>query len=96
MRNPFMRGQEPKAEVSDAELAELREQAYADTLQISHLDARQIDDLQASLQTASDEEHGSGAHWILIAELSRLGFNTNSTVEAMELAERIIVKWNSK
>lgn len=85
------------SELSDTELSELHEQLFSNEIDISNLSQSDVDDIQGSLNAALDEDHGSGAHWLMIAKLSQYGFRTNSTIEAQAIAERIIVKWyNSK
>ncbi|GAB4431921.1 MAG: hypothetical protein Kow0031_13180 [Anaerolineae bacterium] len=51
--------------------------------------------ISTHLDAALDNDAGSGDHWILMSLLDEYGFRTNGTGEAMELAERIIVRWYS-
>ncbi len=64
-----------------------------DKRKISKLSDADIWDIQAHLDRAIDTNSGSGDHWILMACLNQHGFRTNSTEEAMRLAEEIIVAW---
>lgn len=62
---------------------------------IKRLSAADIARISTHLDTALDNDSGSGDHWILMSLLDEYGFRTNGTNEAMELAERIIVRWYS-
>ena len=45
---------------------------------IDKLSESDIRNLQTHLDRALDTEHGSGDHWVLMAVLDKLGFQTNS------------------
>ena len=63
--------------------------------QIKHFNSSNIADIQVHLDAALDNDEGSGDHWILMSCFVNYGFRTNSTMEAMNLAEEIIVKWHT-
>lgn len=62
---------------------------------IKRLTVADISRISTHLDTALDNTTGSGDHWILMSLLDEYGFRTNGTLEAMDLAERIIVRWYS-
>lgn len=62
---------------------------------IKRLTANDIARINTHLEAALDNTTGSGDHWILMSLLAEYGFKTNGTIEAMDLAERIIVTWYS-
>ena len=51
--------------------------------------------IKIHFEAAMDNTTGSGDHWILMSLLGQHGFKTNGTIEAMELAEEIIVQWDN-
>ena len=59
------------------------------------LSQQRINEIQMHLDRALDCTHGSGDHWILISLLAKYGFRVQSTKEAEELAEEIIIEWNT-
>jgi len=60
---------------------------------IARLDQSAINDIQIHLEIATENESGSGDHWLLMAVLDKYGFRTNSPSQCMDIAERIIVEW---
>jgi len=63
---------------------------------IANLDRDAINDIQIHLELTTDNDHGSGDHWVLMAVLDKYGIRANSPTEAMWIAEEVIVEWYKK
>jgi hypothetical protein len=61
--------------------------------QVKKLTADNINEIETHYYAALETEHGSGEHWILMTALDKYGFRTNSPMQAMKVADEIIVTW---
>lgn len=63
--------------------------------QVKKLAAENINEIETHYYAALETDHGSGEHWILMTVLDKYGFRTNSPMQAMKVADEVIVLWYS-
>jgi hypothetical protein len=61
--------------------------------QVKNLTVDNINEIEIHYYAALETEHGSGEHWILMTVLDKYGFRTNSPMQAVKVADEIIVAW---
>lgn len=61
--------------------------------QVEKLAAENINEIETHYYAALETDHGSGEHWILMTVLDKYGFRTNSPMQAMKVADEVIVLW---
>jgi hypothetical protein len=61
--------------------------------QVEQLRVDNINEIETHYYAALETDHGSGEHWILMTVLDKYGFRTNSPMQAMKVADEIIVIW---
>jgi hypothetical protein len=61
--------------------------------QVKKLTADNINEIETHYYAALETDHGSGEHWILMTLLDKYGFRTNSPMQAMKVADEIIMTW---
>lgn len=61
--------------------------------QVKKLTVDNINEIETHYYAALETEHGSGHHWILMTVLDKYGFRTNSPLQAMKVADEIIISW---
>jgi hypothetical protein len=61
--------------------------------QVEQLTVDNINEIETHYYAALETDHGSGEHWILMTVLDKYGFRTNSPMQAMKVADEIIVIW---